>query len=48
MWLSNCIAVVAVGTCFICHDALAELEMLPISRNISGARQAAERIVNSL
>lgn len=28
--------------------ALAELEMEPISRNISGARQAAERIVNSL
>ncbi|MDM5220760.1 hypothetical protein QUF86_08335 [Peribacillus sp. NJ11] len=28
--------------------ALAELEMGPISRNISGARQAAERIVNSL
>ncbi|PAW26688.1 hypothetical protein BKC07_23530 [Peribacillus simplex] len=27
--------------------ALAELEMLPISRHISGARQAAERIVNS-
>ena len=28
--------------------ALAELEIGPITRNISGARQAAERIVNSL
>lgn len=28
--------------------ALAELEMGPIARNISGARQAADRIVSSL
>ena len=28
--------------------ALAELEMGPIARNISGARQAAERIVKHL
>lgn len=36
------------GTNLYVIGALAELEMGPIARNISGARQAAERIVSSL